>query len=87
MEQSPSGEASITQLVKKFAVLYGTRCFITVFTGARHWSLSWTRWIQWRFILHGRVFMSITLRGGSFGYHEVPFNRLLQSYDSGLWMV
>jgi hypothetical protein len=34
------------QLVKKCPASYGTRKFITVFTTARHWSLSWARWIQ-----------------------------------------
>jgi hypothetical protein len=37
---------TVTQLVKKFPALYGTRRFITVFTTAGHWSLSWARWIQ-----------------------------------------
>jgi len=35
-----------TQLAKKFPAFYETRRFITVFTTARHWSLSWARWIQ-----------------------------------------
>jgi len=35
-----------SQLVKNFLVLYGTRKFITVFTRARCWSLSWARFIQ-----------------------------------------
>jgi len=26
---------------------YGTRRFITVFKRARHWTLSWTTWIQY----------------------------------------
>jgi len=30
----------VTQLVKKFAVFYVIRRFITVFTRARHWSQS-----------------------------------------------
>jgi hypothetical protein len=34
---------TVTQLVKKFPVFYITRMFITVFTRARHWSLSWAR--------------------------------------------
>jgi hypothetical protein len=37
---------TVAQLVKKFSALYGTRCFITVFTTARHCPLSWARWIQ-----------------------------------------
>jgi hypothetical protein len=32
MEQSPSWEAKVAQLVKKFPAFYGTRMFITVFT-------------------------------------------------------
>jgi hypothetical protein len=36
----------ITQLVKKLPAFYGTLRYITVFTGARYWSLSWARWIQ-----------------------------------------
>ena len=47
------------QLVKKFPAFYGTRRFITVFTNARHLSLSWASSIQsihphptsWRSIL------------------------------------
>jgi hypothetical protein len=35
-----------TQLLKKFPAFYGTRRFITIFTTARHWSLSWARRIQ-----------------------------------------
>jgi hypothetical protein len=34
---------TVTQLVKKFPPFYGTRWFITVFTRARHWSISWAR--------------------------------------------
>jgi len=36
----------MTQLLKKSSALYGTWTFITMFTGARHWDLSWTRWIK-----------------------------------------
>jgi len=46
----------VTQLVKKFPALYGTRRFITVFTRARHWSLSWSGWIQ------SKIFKPISLR-------------------------
>jgi hypothetical protein len=31
---------TVAQLVKKFAVIYGTRRFIAVFTRARHWIVS-----------------------------------------------
>jgi hypothetical protein len=37
---------TVTQLVKKFPAFYGTRRFITMFTTARHWSLSWATRIQ-----------------------------------------
>jgi len=37
---------TVTQLIKKFPALYGTRRFVTVFIGAHHWSLSRARWIQ-----------------------------------------
>jgi hypothetical protein len=36
----------VAQLLKKLSTLYETRKFITVFTRARHWSISWDRWIQ-----------------------------------------
>jgi hypothetical protein len=37
---------TVTQLVKKLPTFYGTRIFIAMFTRARHWSLSRTRWMQ-----------------------------------------
>jgi hypothetical protein len=37
----------IVQLLKNFPAFYGTRRFITVFTRALHWSLSWARSIQY----------------------------------------
>jgi hypothetical protein len=36
----------VTQLVKKFPAFNGTRRFVTVFTTARHWSLSSARSIH-----------------------------------------
>jgi hypothetical protein len=33
-------------LSKNILLSYGTRKFITVFTKARHWTLSWASWIQ-----------------------------------------
>jgi hypothetical protein len=39
-------EAPCTKLLKKFPAFYGTWGFITVFTRARHLSLSWARLIQ-----------------------------------------
>jgi hypothetical protein len=36
----------IVQPLKNFPVFYGTRRFITAFTRALHWSLSWARSIQ-----------------------------------------
>ena len=46
MEQSPSWEANLFQLVKKSPAFYGTRRFITAFTSARHLSLSLANSIQ-----------------------------------------
>jgi hypothetical protein len=37
---------TVTHLVKTFPSSCGTRRFITMFTSARHWSLSWALWIQ-----------------------------------------
>jgi hypothetical protein len=37
---------TVTQPVNKFPAFYGTRRFITVFTTACHWFLSWARYIQ-----------------------------------------
>jgi hypothetical protein len=42
----PLEKPKVIQLVNKFPAFYGTRRFITVFTRACHWSLSWARWIQ-----------------------------------------
>jgi hypothetical protein len=39
---------SVSQIVKILSALYGPRKFITVFTTARHWSLSWARWNQYK---------------------------------------
>jgi hypothetical protein len=59
MEQRPSWELTVSQLVKKFPTFYGIRRLITAFTRARHLSLSWASSIQsmpphttpWRSIL------------------------------------
>jgi hypothetical protein len=36
----------VTQLVSKFPAVYRTRRFITVFSIARRWFVSWARWIH-----------------------------------------
>jgi hypothetical protein len=46
MELSPSWEATNCEATKNFPAFYGTRRFITVFTIALHWFLSWARSIQ-----------------------------------------
>jgi hypothetical protein len=46
MELSPSSEPPVAHLLKDFPTLYGTRRFITVFTRALNWCLSWARSIQ-----------------------------------------
>jgi hypothetical protein len=40
------GNLIVTQLDKKFPVVYGNQRSISVFTRTRHWSLSWARWIR-----------------------------------------
>jgi len=40
MEQSPSEKLTGLQIVKIFPEFYGTRKFITAFTGVRHLTLS-----------------------------------------------
>jgi len=37
----------VTQLVKKFPSFMEPQGAIIVFTRARHWCLSWARWIQY----------------------------------------
>jgi hypothetical protein len=37
---------AVAQSLKNIPTFYGTRRFITVFTRAIHWSLSWARWIK-----------------------------------------
>jgi hypothetical protein len=39
-------KTEVPRLVTKFPTFYRTRRFISVFTRARHLSLSWARWIQ-----------------------------------------
>jgi hypothetical protein len=46
MELSPSEKPPIVQLLRNFPTFYGTRMFITVFTRALHWPLSWARSIH-----------------------------------------
>jgi hypothetical protein len=47
MELSPWEAVShATHLLKNFPTFYGIRRFITIFTRALHWSLSWARSIQ-----------------------------------------
>jgi hypothetical protein len=40
------GKLPVAQLLKNFPTFYRTRRFVTVFTRALHWSLSWARSIQ-----------------------------------------
>jgi hypothetical protein len=52
------------QLLKNFLIFYGTQGFITVFTRALHWSLSWARSIQLTYIIiciYGTIFTPAVL--------------------------
>jgi hypothetical protein len=44
MEQGPSWEAGNCAATQELPSIYGIRRFITVFTRALHWSLSWAQW-------------------------------------------
>jgi hypothetical protein len=46
MELSPSSEVNSCTATREFPTSYGTRKFITMFTRALNWSLSWGRSIQ-----------------------------------------
>jgi hypothetical protein len=46
MELSPSWEATNCAATQELPAFYGTQMFITVFTRALHWSLSWAISIQ-----------------------------------------
>jgi hypothetical protein len=47
MEQSTSSEAKSHLTNEESPACYETRRFITVFTTALHWFLSWARWTQY----------------------------------------
>jgi len=46
MDQSPSWNADNPSASHDIRHACGPRKFITVFTKAIHWALSWTRWIH-----------------------------------------
>jgi hypothetical protein len=46
MEPNPSWEAASRSATEEFFNILWNQKLITVFTKTRHWSLSWTRWIQ-----------------------------------------
>jgi hypothetical protein len=56
MEQSPLTEANSHSASQEIPAFYRTRRFISVFTRARPWSLSWTRWICWKHFMIGQFF-------------------------------
>jgi hypothetical protein len=49
LEQSYSSNDNTACLVKKFPAFYGNGKFITVFTTANHWTLSWAGWTNSKF--------------------------------------
>jgi hypothetical protein len=51
-------EKLFTEVVRKFPACYGHRGFIIKFTGTRHWTLPWARWIHlgyWYFVSYTKV--------------------------------
>jgi hypothetical protein len=73
MELSPSWEAANCATTQELPAFYGTRRFITVFTRALHWFLSWARSIQ--SIQSHSVFVKLIL---------TLFTHLLLGLPSGL---
>jgi hypothetical protein len=76
MEQSPSREVTCPSASHEITRLYGTRKSIIMLARARHWSLSWVRWIQstpshlisLRFILISSSHVHLGLRSGLFPF-------------------
>ena len=74
MEQSPSWKANGSAAGQEIPCIFGTRRFITVFTSARHLSLSWANSIQspqspptsWRSILILSSHLRLDLPSGLF---------------------
>jgi hypothetical protein len=68
MDQSPSWEANSRSDSQEVSNFYGTRRFITVFTTARHRSLSWAKWTQFTTshptIIRSILILSFHLRKG-----------------------
>jgi hypothetical protein len=62
------------QLVNKFPAVYGTRRFVTVFTRARHLSLSWARPSKSMLLLHSTSLRSIWILSSRLHF---PVPRLL----------
>ena len=63
------------QLVNKFPAVYGTRRFVTVFTRARHLSLSWARPSKSMLLLHSTSLRSIWILSSRLRF---PVPRLLR---------
>jgi hypothetical protein len=59
MVQDIIWEADCPSACQKILLSYGTRRFVTVFTQARHWTLSWSSWIH----CVGRAKESVQVRG------------------------
>ena len=95
IEQSPSCEELVLELVKKFPAFFGNRRFITVLTSARHLSLSWANSIQspqppptsWRSILILSSHLRLSLLNGLFpsGSFSLHFLNFLSLFSIFHW--
>jgi hypothetical protein len=79
----------VAQLLKDFSKFYGTRRFITLFTIAFHWSISWARSIQsiqpHPVSLKSILILSTHLRDNIITCKELPVTKLT-GYSSDDWI-
>jgi hypothetical protein len=72
---------TVAQLDKKFTGFYRTQRFITIFTKVCHWSLTWTKWIQFTpnyryfFMIHFNIILSSMSRRSKWYFHPNSFGK------------
>jgi hypothetical protein len=81
MEQSPSWEIGRRSVRQDISYVYTTRSFITMFPTARHWSLSWVRWI------HSTTYRQISHRPVALSFHLHLYFMKRTSYEVPHYVV